>query len=113
MYCTVCGKENAPGARFCSHCGAASATTAGAGTGYAYAPPAPPRPLVRPRANRMLAGVCAAFAAAYGWDLALVRVIAVFCCVLLIPFFFIGYLAAWALMPEEPLIVPAPPPANP
>lgn len=106
MYCTGCGKEITQGARFCSFCGTA------AGNGAAYGPPRPARPLMRPRTDRMLGGVCAAFAFTYGWDLTLVRVITVVCGVVIIPFFAIGYLAAWALMPEEPLVVPVPPPAQ-
>ena len=95
MFCTVCGKEIAAGARFCSHCGAAVAN------GPAYAGTQQVRPLLRPRGNRVLGGVCAAFALTYGWELTLVRVVTVVLGVLLFPFVIIGYLAAWAFMPES------------
>ena len=115
MYCTVCGKEIAQGARFCSNCGAAAAAGPGfAGTGTGFAGGVPVRPLVRPRANRVLGGVCAAFALTYGWDLTLVRVLTAVGGILLPPFVVIGYLAAWVFMPEEPWAVPSsPPPAPP
>jgi phage shock protein PspC (stress-responsive transcriptional regulator) len=83
-------------ARFCSNCGQVI--------------PAPrfepERQLIRPRLGRHIAGVCAALAHAYGWDVALVRII----CVL--SFFFTGgvvavaYLACWIGIPEEPLGYP-------
>ena len=59
----------------------------------------------------MLAGVCAGVAAKYGWDPVLVRVLAVV-------LFFGGfgtlaliYVAAWVIIPNEPLMyaVPAAP----
>jgi phage shock protein PspC (stress-responsive transcriptional regulator) len=63
----------------------------------------PYRPLVRPRVGRQIAGVCIGLSQAYGWDVALVRVLAViglfFSCGLV----FVAYLAGWIGIPDEPL----------
>jgi phage shock protein C len=55
----------------------------------------------------MIAGVCAAFALHYGWDLNLVRILTV-----LIAFFsgglgLVAYLVAWVIIPEAPHALPA------
>ena len=90
-FCQHCGAELPPGARFCSGCGA-----------VVYSEPfIPSRRLVRPIAGRSIAGVCAGLARAYGWEVALVRIIAVvglFCSCGLV---FVGYLACWVGIPEE------------
>lgn len=68
----------------------------------------PGRPLVRPIAGRQIAGVCIGLAQANGWDVAIIRVIAV------VGFFFSGglvavaYLAGWIGIPEEPIPMPGP-----
>jgi phage shock protein PspC (stress-responsive transcriptional regulator) len=96
LFCHRCGTGLPVSARFCSSCGQTL--------------PAPRfepgRPLIRPRLGRNIAGVCAALARAYGWDVSLVRIL----CVL--SFFFTGgvvavaYLACWIGIPEEPLGAP-------
>ncbi len=54
----------------------------------------------------MIAGVCLGVAQAYGWDVAVVRILAV------VGLFFSGglvavaYLAGWIGIPEEPLVAP-------
>jgi phage shock protein PspC (stress-responsive transcriptional regulator) len=63
--------------------------------------------MFRPRANRMIAGVCAAFRVRYGWDLVATRIVAVLLGVLLFPVGEIAYLVAWVLIPEEPAVLPA------
>ena len=53
----------------------------------------------------MIAGVCAAFALHYGWDLNLVRIITA----LLIVLTGVGalaYIAAWVIIPEAPYALP-------
>jgi phage shock protein C len=110
MFCTNCGKSIDPTARFCPACGTAAAPTA---TAYTYVPPPQPAiPLFRPRHPRAIGGVCSAFALHFGWDVSLVRiftVIATLSCG--IPLFV--YLAAWIIIPEEPLYtVPYTPPAS-
>jgi len=57
--------------------------------------------LVRPRHDRMLAGVCSGIARRFGVSANLVRVI--FLVSMLIPGpQFLIYIAAWILMPQEP-----------
>ena len=123
MFCTSCGKRLELGMKFCPACGAAVdwSTQAGAasaserGAGAAGAPPppppgyagAPPRPgqLLRPRQGRMIAGVCAAFALQYGWDVTIVRILTV----VLALFTIVGaaaYFIAWLVIPEAPYALP-------
>jgi phage shock protein C len=65
--------------------------------------------LMRPRANRKIAGVCAGLAEYFDLDVTLVRVLW-----LVITFFSalvfgtVGYIVAWIVMPEEPEYLPAP-----
>ena len=97
MFCTRCGKQLDPSSRFCPNCGAA----------VAAAPPQQPYAttrLYRPRNNRMIAGVCAAFAQQYGWDVTLVRIITAIVC--LSGAGALAYLIAWILIPEEPYAIP-------
>ena len=73
----------------------------------------------------MMAGVCAAFALRYRWDLTATRIVTVLLGVLIFPVMEIGYIVAWMLIPEEvpmmaqpPFVspappVPPPPPSNP
>jgi phage shock protein C len=82
--------------RFCSRCGTA--------TGMA---PYPMPRLLRPRSGRVVAGVCRAMSEAYGWDPALVRVLAVVLGIVTCPVAEIAYIAAWIVIPEEPLALPA------
>lgn len=102
FYCQRCGSGIPPSARFCSSCGSVvSANT-----------PIPGRPLVRPIVGRQIAGVCLGLAQANGWDVALVRILAV------VGFFFSGglvavaYLAGWIGIPEEPIGMPGQYPPN-
>ena len=93
MFCSHCGKELDPSSRFCPACGAATAANT-------YPPPRPAGQMVRPLANRMIGGVCAAFALHYGWDLTITRIVTA----LVIIFTGVGalaYIAAWVIIPEE------------
>ena len=101
MFCTRCGNKLDPSSRFCPACGAPIPAAAApfvdpfSSTGK----------LFRPRLNRMVAGVCVAFAQQYGWDLTLVRIVTA----LLIVLTGVGalaYIAAWVIIPEEPLALP-------
>lgn len=112
-YCSSCGKPVAMDARHCPNCGHA------VGGAFDGAQPVSPsgaqRRLVRPRAGRMIAGVCQGVAVTYGWDPTLVRVVFV----LLGCFSGVGlilYVVLWVAAPEEPLMlqpVAYAPPANP
>jgi phage shock protein C len=96
LFCQRCGTGLPPGARFCSSCGAV----------VPAAPFISGRPLFRPIVGRQIAGVCIGLAQTYGWDVSLVRILAV------IGFFFSGgmvavaYLACWVGIPEETMPLP-------
>ena len=96
VYCMQCGTALPEGARFCSNCGTTVHTV----------PSGAPRALVRPREGRQIAGVCAALANSYGWDVAAVRIIAVVITVLSSGLMGVAYLAAWIGIPEEPPVFP-------
>lgn len=105
IYCQNCGKQYGDDARFCSACGAQL---------YAAAVPPPvytvPSRLIRPRAGRMIAGVCQGLANNYAWDVAWVRVITVLLAVFGGGSGLLAYVIFWIVMPEEPLALP---PATP
>jgi len=96
VFCHRCGTGLPVSARFCSNCG----------QGVMAAQQTPGRPLVRPHAGRSIAGVCIGLSQAYGWDVAIVRILTV------LGFFFSGgmvgvaYLACWIGIPEEPIPMP-------
>ena len=118
MYCSHCGKQVEPGSRFCPACGTpVPEAGAGASQRYGSAGPtsAPPfasglftpktAKLVRPRSPRAIAGVCAAFALHYGWDLTLVRVITAVVSL----FWGLGvlvYIVCWIAIPEGQYALP-------
>lgn len=94
MNCTVCGRPSETTAQFCSSCG-----TSLVGTRVpARATPVASR-LVRPREGRMVAGVCAGFAEAYGWDVTIVRLLVVIS-VLFAGLPVLAYVVAWVVMPN-------------
>lgn len=99
MYCSRCGKQLDPSSRFCTSCGS-TVNVAGAVPGAQ-----PQSQMVRPRENRMIAGVCAAFAMHYGWDLNLVRIIAAVI-IILTGVGALAYIAAWVIIPEAPYGMP-------
>jgi phage shock protein C len=105
MYCAHCGKQLEPSARFCAGCGVACNPAAAPFTATA-SPYAPTNPLMRPRNNRMIAGVCAGFAIHYGWDITLVRVITAIL-IVLTGVGALAYIAAWVIIPEAPYALPA------
>jgi|ERR1700728_3203723 phage shock protein C len=92
-YCAACGGSLPGGARFCSACGK-PVTEAGFTAG-------PVRPLMRPLVGRKLAGVCQGLSNHLGWDVTLVRVIAVVLAVFTFPIGLLLYGVMWLVMPEE------------
>ena len=118
MHCTHCGKELLPGTRFCPACGTPVAQQATSSTWQSAPGSVPPPPgtytsaarlrpeLLRPRSGRIVAGVCAAFARTYGWNLTLIRILLVVLTPLHLGLGFIGYIAAWIIIPEEPYLLP-------
>lgn len=100
MFCSHCGKPIESSSRFCPACGATISSASFTAGAYR-----PATPLTRPRAPRMIAGVCSGFALHYGWDLNLVRVItALF--IILTGVGALAYIAAWIIIPEAPYALP-------
>lgn len=95
MYCNSCGKTIAEDVRFCSYCGTV--------VGIA---PAPDK-LMRPRADRKIAGVCAGLAQHFDIDVTLVRILAIFITLAtgVCPGI-LTYLLAWIIVPSEPELKP-------
>jgi len=62
--------------------------------------------LRRPRTGRVIAGVCAALAARFGWNVTVVRVLAVASLLLPGPQL-IFYVIAWIVIPSEVATAPA------
>ena len=96
IYCSQCGAALPVAARFCSRCGVAQGAV----------PQSAARPLLRPRMGRQVAGVCLGLARGYGWDVVLVRIVAVvgLCCSAGVVG--LAYLACWIGIPEEPYTLP-------
>jgi phage shock protein C len=69
--------------------------------------------LVRPRAGRMIAGVCQGLSNAYAWDVVWVRVITVLLTVFGGGAGLLAYVIFWIVMPEEPLMLQPPAPYPP
>jgi phage shock protein PspC (stress-responsive transcriptional regulator) len=103
MYCSGCGLEVAGGARFCPRCGRAMQMPPPMG-GWDG--------LMRPRFGRKIAGVCAGLSLRYGWDVGLVRLVAVLLALFTFPLGVIAYFVLWIALPEEPLYLPTVAPAN-
>ena len=97
VYCHQCGTALPPTARFCSNCGST----------VHVAQPIPGRPLMRPRIGRQIAGVCIALSRANGWDVTVVRILAIIGLCISGGLFGIAYLACWIGIPEEPLGLPS------
>ncbi len=101
MYCNYCGKGIPDDANLCSYCGKRVAGVIAR------------ERLVRPRHERKVAGVCLGFAEYFDLDVTLVRIVWVVCSLFGLGLFgIIAYFAAWIVMPEEPLMLPAPAPTQ-
>ena len=96
MTCPACARDVEPDSTFCRYCGAA------------IVPPLPrePRRLVRLPAEGRLAGVCAGLAAYLDVDITIVRlawvILSIFPGALIGGL--VGYVGAWFIMPEGPLV---------
>jgi phage shock protein C len=95
MYCNYCGKVIQEDAAVCAYCG----VRIGASLARTR--------LIRPRHGRKIAGVCLGFAEYFDIDVTLVRIVwLIVSCVTIIGF--LSYPIAWIIMPDEPLLLPAP-----
>ena len=63
-------------------------------------PPAPPKRLTRSSHDKMVAGVCGGLAEYFNVDPTLVRIAAVVALCLGFPAVFLGYIVAWAIVPQ-------------
>lgn len=99
MYCNYCGKVIQDDANVCAYCGIR------VGASLAR------RKLIRPRVGRKIAGVCLGFSEYFDVDAPLVRVVWLVTA-FMTGFGFLAYVIAWIVMPEEPLLISAPAPAN-
>lgn len=95
MYCNYCGKVIQDDANVCAYCG----TRVGSVIAR--------KRLVRPLADRKIAGVCAGFAEYFDLDVTLVR-LAWLVVALMTGVGLLAYPVAWIVMPEEPLRLAAP-----
>ena len=105
MFCKQCGQAIPEGASFCPQCGMAVSATAAHGAPFGAMPAST---MMRPRDNRMIAGVCSAFARRYRWDLTATRILTVLIGIFVFPLGEIAYLCGWLLIPDEPIAVPRP-----
>jgi phage shock protein C len=95
MYCNYCGKLIQDDAAVCAYCG----VRIGASLARTK--------LVRPRLGRKIAGVCQGFSEYFDIDVTVVRV-GWLITAIMTGIGFIPYIIAWIVMPEEPLLLPAP-----
>lgn len=95
MYCNYCGKVIQDDAAVCAYCGIRVGASLARNR------------LVRPRFGRKIGGVCLGFSEYFDIDVTLVRIVWLITAIMtgigVIPYFI-----AWIVMPEEPLLLPAP-----
>ena len=102
MFCTQCGTELPDVAFFCSQCAAPTGR----------APKTPPEPLMRSATDKKIAGVCGGMAKYFAMDPTVMRILWLLLTFGLPPAGILGYIAAWIIMPVEPVRVYVMPEAN-
>jgi phage shock protein PspC (stress-responsive transcriptional regulator) len=95
MYCNYCGKVIQDDANVCAYCGVR--------VGGVIAR----KRLVRPRANRAIAGVCTGVAEYFDLDVTIVRLVWLLVGIMT-GIGLLSYPIAWIVIPEEPLMLSAP-----
>ncbi len=95
MYCNYCGKVIQDDANVCAYCGIR------VGASLAR------RKLIRPRLGRKIGGVCLGFSEYFDIDVTIIRIVWLITAIMT-GVGFIPYIIAWIVMPEEPLMLPAP-----
>src|SRR6476620_51604 len=98
MYCNYCGKVIPDDSNLCAYCGKRVAGVVAR------------QHLVRPRQGRKIAGVCLGLAEYLDLDVTLIRIVWAVC-VVCGGVGAVAYLAAWIIIPEEPLMLAAAPSA--
>lgn len=99
MFCPQCGKEYTQRVNFCCQCGAAM-----------FTPARPRKKLTRSRTDKKIAGVCGGVAEYLDIDSTLVRIVWVMAA-LFVGWGVLGYIIAWIVMPEGPVLQPVSAPA--
>src|SRR5437016_13815444 len=91
MYCNACGKAIAEDGRVCSYCGKVVGI------------PPTPKKLLRSRAEKKIAGICAGLAQYFDLDVSAVRILCFFITLVsgVCPGI-VTYLLAWIIVPAEP-----------
>ena len=96
MFCVQCGVELPENARFCSQCGVPTSNNT---AGYT------PQPLYRSAVDNKIAGVCGGLAKYFNMDPTVMRILWLILACGLPPAGIFGYIAAWIVMPLEPMPV--------